>query len=343
MSGKTPYTPELRQQVVSAARSYGNATEAGREFGVSEATARRWAKEDAKQAPVQPTGHIPPVVLDKKFSELDIWQALSAMRGTQAVVHAAENGQHEVSITIQTDRPIVLVPTGDWHLGSYATDYESYERHLRYILETPHLYMIDLGDEIDNFHRFKSLEAVLNQALPPKVQKVLLEKVLAKLVDAGKILARCWGNHGEEFDERAFGGSIDRFNDLVPYLKDDGRLHLTVGETVYELFVKHNFRGSSMHHVNHGAKRALRMEWFDADILLSGHTHNGPEFDLFLAGDRHRLAMKTPAYKSHDVYSRRHYGKSQIGLMGVVLFPRQKKFIPFERVEDAVRYRDACS
>lgn len=283
--------------------------------------------------------HVPPIFEDLHLPELDIWEAFNAIESTQEVVTKAAVGQHEARITVKTQEPIVVVPTSDWHLGSYATDHDSFQKHLRYVLSTPHLYLIDLGDNIDNFTQFKSAEAILGQALPPKVQKLLLAKILKTLVDNGKLLARCWSNHVEEFDERIFGGQNEAFNELCPYLRDDGRLFLKVGEVEYKFFVKHKFSGRSIYHVNHGNKRANRLDWPDADIVLSGDTHDGPEHDEYNYNGQPRLAMKASTFKTEDIRSRRYYGKVVPGIQGIVLFPDEKKFVGFRRVEDAISFR----
>jgi hypothetical protein len=287
------------------------------------------------------SSHAPVKFLDLKVSELDWRETLQAIKGTQQVVDNARLGQHDAHVSIQTAEPIVVVPSGDWHLGGYATDYETFEQDLDFILNTPHLYLVDLGDEIDNFTRFGAADAVLNQAIPPDVQKLLMTRILEALAEAGKLLARTWSNHVEGFDERVFGGNIERFNSLCPYLKDDGRLHLHVGGMEYNLLVKHSFPGSSVYNKLHGAKRATRMDWPDADIAISGHTHDGPEGEYFMLGGVTKLAVKVPTYKVNDTWSRRKFSRPTMGVQGIVLYPNEKKFVYFQHVDDAVLFRQA--
>lgn len=306
-------------------------------YGIPTPTVRHWRRiyksREAKE-------HVLPEFLDLKISSLSWREALTTIRQEQDLVSKADVGQHEATVKISTDDPIILVPTADWHLGSLGTDYGAFERDLDFILQTPNLYLIDVGDGIDNFHNFKSAEAVLGQAIPPKVQRLLLEKILEELVNQGKLIARTWSNHMEGFDERVFGGSIDRINELCPYLKDDGRLHLTVGETTYHIMAKHIFSGKSIYHVNQGAKRSARLEWPDADILISAHTHDGPEFDFFNYNGRKVLAAKVGTYKVNDSHARRYRGPSPTNsTQGIVLFPEMRKIVPFDDVRDAVRYK----
>lgn len=350
MAGKSTYTSEEREKVARAAYLLGppGCRLMATKHKTSWTTVRRWQIEfgfvspDADVAVPSPNA-IPPVFQDLKVSEMDWRDALGAIRAVQAVVRAADNGQSEARVSIDADEPIVLCPTADWHLGSLAVDYDAFEHNIDFVLGTPHLYLLSVGDDIDNFTGFRSVAAVLGQGVPPKVQKRMLGGIMDELLAAGKLVARTWGNHDADFDDRVFGGAIEAFNDRVPWLKDDGRLYLTVGGAEYNVYAKHTFPGYSYLNVNHGAKRAVRMDWPDADLLISGHTHNGPEMDHFLHDGRIRLAMKVPTVKTSDTYSKRWFGRSVSGLQGIVLFPREKRWVAFHHAEDAVLYRDAVA
>ena len=316
--------------------------------GIPESTLRGWINNPPVSSPIDQVladiesddQHIPAQFLDNKTGSVDIWEYLRVAREVQAVADKASVGQHEARVKIETDRPVVIVPTGDWHFASYSTDHQELEDQLRYVLDTPHLYLIDLGDNIENFTAFKSVGAVINQVLPPALQKEWYKAVLTKMVSEGKILARTWSNHVEEFDERIWGGQVQEFNRLVPYLKDDGRLFLTVGDTEYKIWAKHVAPGRSIYNVNHGNKRAARFEWTEADIYVSAHTHDGPEHDVFIQDGRPKLAMKVPTTKVWSTWSRRYFGRCLPGMQGIVLHPDQHKIVPFYNVEDAVGYRD---
>jgi hypothetical protein len=284
--------------------------------------------------------HQHPEFTDKKVASLDMWGMFDLIQGMQEAVGASGHGQHEARITIPTTEPVILLPSSDWHLGSYATTHAGLRDYLQRVLALDGVYLVLLGDLIDNFPAsFKSAEAVFGQVIPPNIQKRLLGRILRTLADSGKVLARTWGNH-EEMSAKIIGGDDNEYDGLMPYLKTMGRIHLTVGATEYKVFASHTFPGRSYIHGNHQHVRAVRFLWPDADLIMSGDTHRGPEHEVFLHDGRPRVAVLTGTQKTDDTYGQRYYGRSQRSEQAVVLFPDEHRMVPFNCLDDALVYRD---
>lgn len=319
------------------------------ELGVGTNTLRVWMRADEaddtpRQIPLPlEDAHTFPEFDDKKFAKLDIWEAFDAIEKLQGVVGDSSTGQHDAKVTIQTEQPIILLPTSDWHLGSYATDYASFRKYLDLVLNTPNAYLLLLGDAVDNFPAsFKSAAAVFSQVIPPQIQHRVYTKILVELAVRGKIIARTWGNH-EEMTERHGGGGADyAYDELLPYLKTMGRLRLTVGATEYKVFASHTFPGKSYLHANHQNKRAVRFLWPEADMALSGDTHQGPEHEEFIHDGRHRISVLCGTFKTDDTYSKRYYGNAQKSDQAIVLFPDRHHMVPFRCMADALIYVKGC-
>jgi hypothetical protein len=355
MGASPVYSPDFIRQVVADYKELGSTRKAQQKYpGLSIGTISRWARglgqailvqgPGAAEEPIEEEASHPSVeYLDNKISEVTPWEILDAIETMQGVVGKSGNGQHDARVKITTDEPIVLVFSGDWHLGSHATDHKSWRRDLQTIVDTDHVFVVVTGDEIDNFHGFKSVGAVLGQVIPPKLQKRLLASIFVELAKRKKIVARTWGNHLEDFDDRVFGGDVADYNDLMPYLKDDGRLYLDVGGFEYRIYVKHHFRNHSNMNKTHGAKQAVRFDWPEADIAASGHTHDGNAIEIWRHGDLEKVVVKTGAYKTDDTYSMRYFGRSTVGIPSLVLWPGERKIVPFSRLDDAIAFRDAMS
>lgn len=367
MSGQ-PHPPEIRAEVLAYRRAHGPAA-AEERFRVSTSTQRRWAR-DAGEEPLLPTPdpervrqaaheyakadqaipldpseasflHEHPEFTDKKIARLDVWETFAAVEAMQEVVGGSGTGQHDARVSIPATEPIILLPTADWHMGSYATTHAELREYLQRVMSIPGCYLLLLGDHIDNFQaNFKSAAAVFSQVIPPQIQRRLFGKILRELVAKGKVVARTWGNHDSDFSERVAGGIDIDGEELLPYLKTMGRLYLTVGDTEYRVFASHTFPGKSYLHVGHQNKRAVRMLWPEAHIVLSGHTHSGPEHEQFWHGDQPVVSATCGTAKTDDTYSKRYYGRSRWSDQALVLHHDTMEVVPFRTLDQALIYRD---
>lgn len=360
-------TPAFRREVVTHALANGHRATAKR-YTISLATISAWrhtyehdelatmanaAQRDAGgDGPAQPappadddvpTGHPLVEFLDKRTGRVDLDGAYDAIEAMQSLIETASSGQSECRVRIATDEPVVVWFHSDQHIGSGAVDYATLRRDQRLLLETPHVYLAVCGDEIDNFHGFRAISAILGQVVPPKFQKQMLIEYYRRLVAAAKVLWRTHGNHGEDFDDRVFGGALDAYNELLPFLRDDGRVTLEVGDQEYLIHAQHKFKGQSMYNRTHGAMRSARFAWQDAEVLVDGHTHDGPAIHQDHLNGRPRVYIKLGTYKTNDVYSKRHFGLSEAVFPCVVFFADRHHIVPFERVEDAITYRAAAA
>jgi hypothetical protein len=354
-SQKHDRTPDDRRRIAAYGREHGSPAAAER-FGVPASSVRAWMRGERlgdfdnrgrptegapPAAPQLVTPHSLPEYVDKKTRKIDVDRAFALAIEAQELVGDMGTGQGELTVKIDTDRPVTWAPSSDWHLWSYASDHRAFWAYFQKILRTPHLYGSVHGDEIDNFQAgFRSAAAVFGQIFPPHVQKHLLAGIYEQLAEAGKILFRTWGNHVEDFDDHGVGGAVDRFNEIVPFLKHEGRVHLWVGGQEYKINTKHTFPGKSYLNANHQNKRAAREDWHEAQILVSGHTHRGAEWDRFWLGDRSILALVLPTFKTNCTYSLRYYGRSRVQEPAIVLFPKEHKYVWFDDLDTALEFAD---
>jgi len=274
---------------------------------------------------------------DKDF---DWRKALQVMKDVKDINAVASTSQTELHTVIETDKPIALCFTSDWHLGSLATNYEAWLAHINYILETPNLYMASVGDLIEDSKSFFSLAAVLSQAISPKMQGKVLGKILQELSENKKIVAGWWGNHDQDRDNKLMGQSLveDQFGRTgIPYFNGIGELHLTVGEVEYSIVGTHKSRFNSMLNIHHGTQALHKMQYPNSDIVVSAHTHS-PGVAQEVRYGREVLFVKTGSHKRDDTFTKQYFPLGEIGIPTVVLDPHRKEMIPFWNPVFAVRY-----
>ena len=280
-----------------------------------------------------------------KIKKKDIsWRELGEFaKQAQTVREKSKAYQSKVGITIpvKTDRPVAIMYSSDWHLGSVATNYDEFMRHIDKVLETPNLYMVTVGDEIDNFYRFGTLRPIFDQIMPPELQMDMLRGILKELASQKKILAACWGNHTSEFAERAMGFDVmsQLVANKVPYLGTKGIINLKIGDQTYDNLVTHKSRYSSFLNRLHGNKREFQLT-HPARVVVTAHTHV-PDFETYYHYGVQNFLIKCGTFKIDDIHSMRYYGRGVMGTPTLVYHPGHDHIVPFSRCEDALLYTSA--
>jgi len=245
--------------------------------------------------------------------------------------------QDHVKKTIKTTKPIILAWTSDWHLGGMHTDHAAILAHVRTLIETPNVFVVTGGDLYDNFRVFKNVEAIFAQALPPKWQARTVADLMERIASTGRLLGCVWGNHDVERDERLFGESpaAAMYASHAPFFRGVGKIDLTVGKVVYNIFATHNARSNAENPFNVYLKSMKKHGPFD--LLLTAHTHDSVG-GWFPWGGRRVHALRPGAFSGGDLFSQRYYQGGFQAQPAAVLFPDTKKIVPFEYLEDAIAY-----
>lgn len=253
----------------------------------------------------------------------------------------------EIALTIvhKVSKPIVLLFSSDWHIGSPYTDHEMLFRDIEEITSysSEDVRLILAGDLTDNFPQsFKSAEAPANCFIQPELQKELLKEILDVIV--GYIDLSTWGNHDVEFDERKVGYSevASILKKRVPFFHGKGFIVYQIGQQKYRMLISHHLKGSSVYHDLQGPIRA----WLEthSDIIVGGHHHSPSYLTDYRGQDERgitgqRVLMKLGTYKiGRDTFSDRYFKSGITGNNVLIAFPDRKKLIPFMEFSDAVQY-----
>jgi hypothetical protein len=224
-----------------------------------------------------------PQFLDKKTVPPPDWRRIVAhAEATQQLHEQADPSQQIASIRLPTDIPPIAVFSADWHLGSGAVDYAAWRAHIESILDNDNVYLVDLGDKLENMRTFRNLKAVLDQVLAPQQQWRLLEGVVMELCDKSKYLVSGGGNHDLEFDERIFGEALLSYlyrSAGCVFFENRLLLRMLVGQHEHPHLLFHKSRFRSFLRACHGNMREYQIS-FPARVVAGAHDHR-PGIELY--------------------------------------------------------------
>jgi len=283
--------------------------------------------------PSQPAIHLSSRPAIPASLETDqLWEAIIALQRQERRIFPSS-----IRVAIETDRPIGVVFTSDWHIGSSGTDHERLLADVETIATFPGLFAYVGGDPTDNMVTAKlSHVARDEQLVPPRDQwrlyRSLIEKLRPSLIAIGR------GNH-DAWTQRVAGiDGIEAALEGIPVIQtgEDTYIELVVGEQEYVIYRKHRPIASSRTHRASGAKRAYDWGERTFDVGVTEHHHEA-SLTCEMRHGRYRWFITTGSYKVRDAYAREggfvHGGPR----MPVVIFwPDRHKIIAELGIDDAI-------
>lgn len=282
-----------------------------------------------------------PEFLDKKVGEVIDWREWIKVLKTQQNLHQRQSfSQDEATIKLPNfdNNRAVIIFSADWHLGSLSCSYSEFQKNIELILNTPQVYMITVGDLIDNFRRFNALQPVLSQIANPRDQILILRSILNEFWQKKKWIAACWGNHDVQRDEEIYGQSVvkDELNKNLVYFNGKGILNLLVGKQKYIIRMSHSFKGNSIYNQLHSAMREMRFQYPDADIFVSAHKHQPAIANTYEFGQR-KCFIRTGSFELDSGYSKRFWAPGIIGVPAVVLRSDRHDVFVYPSLEELLK------
>lgn len=287
-----------------------------------------------------------------KPDNVDWREFLDLAETNQRMEQRLSSTQRTADVTIKTDKPIAVMFSSDWHLGHKGTDYNAWQRDMNFLLETPDMYMIDLGDDRQNARRFRDLSMVFSQVLTPRQQALMIRSLINELTEKNKLLAKVRANHDVEFDERVFGEAVQSYlmeKMEAPDFNNRGLLKLKVGRELYSILLFHKSRFRSFLRSAHGNLREHQLS-FPAEIVAGGHDH-WPGFEILWRYSLAREAgydfggevylVKAGTYQIDSNYGWKYFHDGAIAAPTVVLWPDQHKKLIFMSPQDAALFLQA--
>ena len=283
-----------------------------------------------------------PIILDKKETYFDWKEFLLANDAVNKLEEAASVSQDSGTVLIPTDKPIGIIPTGDWHIGG-VMDIEAFINFIQLVKEKPYLFVVGVGDFINNFIKPKHLDGIMFSSISPDSQIRVLKSVIETLGD--KLLAIEPGNH-ENFTLQQAGIRLENFvvgGKPIVLRAGAGNLFVRVGSeddyVEYKIRLRHKGRFNSSLNLTNSVKR-MRQKEEDCDIGVIAHHHEPAVEELEEAG-KPFLAIRTGTFQIKNDWGRMlGYGDGILALPVIILYPGKKRFLGYLQIRDAVEFLD---
>jgi hypothetical protein len=244
---------------------------------------------------------------------------------------------HQDEITVRMDNtPILIAFLADLHIGAVSGKYKELRERIDLLSSLPNVYVISCGDTVDNYLPDFHSPGQFGEIVPPEIQKQLVEYIFKKI--NGKMLALVQGCHDEashntdDFDwTKYLSLRLDCAN-----LGFGGFVNVVLGSQTYRICVRHKFRFGSQLNLTHTVKR-MREQLGDFDIGVVAHNHQAAIEELAMP-DKHRVFVRPGSFKGADRYARQ-LGFTDTGAQvpSIILFPNERKILPFMNLDDAVK------
>jgi len=240
--------------------------------------------------------------------------------------------QYGMEFNVNIPDKSIIVFLADWHVGSRYTEYEKLSLMIDDINRYENVYVLILGDLIDNFN--VKVSSLGNQALIPLMkQKQIVEYYVEKLAD--KCIGMAQGNHEERSvitDDYDFTEYMAR-KFKVNYLGFVGMLNIDLGLTDKKLRILagHKYKGYSMYNPVHQCIRAKREIDPTADVVVYAHQHVKA---MLFVNNQYYIQCGTYQRTSRWAQSVGYDPRNEIGANAI--FINNGKIIPYQNAEDAL-------
>jgi len=275
-------------------------------------------------------------------------QATALLKQAQEFHHKEKLGVEEATFKPKItypDLPIAILLATDIHYGSIRTHYDLLEKHLKAVEDTPDVFMVSNGDEVDNFNSIFFASGQFENPLPPQLQTLAILDRLKVLDKKKKIGVLSFGNHNDFMEDsgytwlETFGKELPN----TPLFTSGGLLHIKVGKELYDLAMTHTYWGKSKLNPTNAVKRFMDFEYPNADIAFLGHTHQSEGLD-FEKGGKDRVAVIGGTYKlDSDHWARKRGIGMRTGQPGhtVLLWPKEHRMEHYKNFDSAISYMRA--
>lgn len=228
----------------------------------------------------EPCESMPPVGFpDKKVEEFEPKDWLQASEQLAEMYAKTQPYQESAIVRVHHDPPIGLFVSGDWHLGHLQTDYAGFRQAYDSFMGIDKLFMLLMGDAIQNFVRHGTMHPVFQQSMPPHLQERLVVGMLEEMMARDKILAAIFASLHDLRSEALIGhAAIEHLLQKIALPMGRNRLfvRLQIGKGTIKqevpILLVHQSRYYSFLNRLHSARREYDLD-IPAHIVVTAHRH----------------------------------------------------------------------
>ncbi len=256
----------------------------------------------------------------------------------QEELQRLDDRQTEVSVTIDDDKPIGIVFTGDLHIGGLYTDHRQMLHDFHLIRETEGLYAVLMGDYTDNYITRSHPGGSFEQVITADKQRKLCEYIFDKFFSNGKTIAVLKGNHDNWSTKETGEDFVTHLARKIgsPYLWYGGAIKVKLGNAEYLIHAHHTFKYNSSLNTTNSQRNLFNIT--HADVIALGHVHTNEAHQKSVGG-KDTIWLRTGSYKITDDYSQWLGGlKADPRIPMVILWPDSKKVLGFRDFRDGITH-----
>jgi predicted phosphodiesterase len=272
----------------------------------------------------------------------DVWKQALQIGDKANDRSIAREGQY---INISDNKPIVILHTADWHLGSNSVFYRELKNTIELVRDCPFAYAILYGDLHENSITPKVQHLAWNQHLSMREELSLMRWCFEELAKTESLLSAVGGNHDGNRTYLACGLDIVALllRD-IPMLYDPHEIIFTLrmqGEDVLRFAMRHSWKGRSKVNPTYGIEDYIRFNGDLFDVAVAGHTHNMSVQREFVYGGKVKAAIQLASYKVDDSFPRQlgvpRCPNGHMGSYAQVVYP-DGSFVGIRDVDKAIRF-----
>lgn len=250
--------------------------------------------------------------------------------------------RHKVAATVNSDKPIGIVFTGDWQIGSWGVDnrlwYSDMQALAGFAQTVGGLYCIGMGDYASNLtilnHRGSQFRDLIRPGMQLRIVRGLFRQT------AGMWLGLLAGCH-DTFVEKA--SDTDTLEELVQLADSRHFWHgveftLKLGSQDYIIRTRHRFKFNSSLNPLNSQRRQIEFEG-PADVIAHAHLHTAVSGQMTVAG-KPAILLRSGSYQIHDDYARQYVGnvKAEPIFPMVIFWPDKHKTMLFHDFHDGLEH-----
>lgn len=253
-------------------------------------------------------------------------ELFDAIRAVKAAEKKYDPRRHQIALTISQDKPVGIVFTGDWQLGSEGVDYDLWRGDME-ILHSFHkenqgaVYAIGLGDYASHLGALNIGGSQYRDIVKSADQFVMLQQFFH--LTAGMWLTLAQGCHDTFVSKKGAIDTVERYCELSGARHGWHGVPITVrlGGESYVIRTRHKYGFNSRLNPANSQRRQLEMEG-PADIVAHGHLHTSFIEDSYAVG-QDTVKLRSGSYQIHDEFARQQVGnvKADPRQPMVILYP----------------------
>lgn len=316
-------------------------TEIGRRLGVTETTARRYARDLDIKPPEKAVPESRIELPDFPDDDIPITDIIDTMSKRFEKKKASYEAHTWFPIKVKDKKPIGILWFGDPHVDDNGCNWPALNHHIALCRDTDGLYGANIGDVSNNWAG-RLVKLYANQDTSVKTARRLAQWFM---LDSGvKWIIWLLGNHDTWGDGAEILAQMAKLHGTQKLVCHDweARFRLTFPNGwEAKVFAAHDFSGSSQWNPLHGPMKAGQMG-DDADLYICGHRHNWAYFCFENAarGGRCQHFLRVRGYKFMDDYARRlGLSEQKAGCSALTIFdPTSERVTVFPDVDAGVEY-----